>query len=88
MEPGLLAGSFVLIHPRAVPRVGDIVVATHPLKMLTIVKRIETIASDGLLELRSDNTDHGTDSRHFGLVDPDLLIGKATLVLEWPPRVL
>jgi nickel-type superoxide dismutase maturation protease len=83
MLPGLAPGDYVLSDPRAYrshpPRVGDVVVARHPLKPgVRVIKRVAAIAADGRLTLRGDNPGESTDSRAFGALSPDAILGKVT----------
>lgn len=89
MEPGLRHGAHVLIDPVRAPAVGDVVVACHPdaTRSVVVIKRIAGIDGSGRLDLRSDHPTLGTDSRHFGPVRPDDVIGVVTLILATPkPR--
>ncbi len=81
MEPTLAAGQFVLADEERAPAIGDLVVVNHPRQPLVLVKRLVDIRDDGTLDLRSDNVAAGNDSRHFGTVDPERLIGVVTRVL-------
>lgn len=83
MLPGLLPGSFVLIDPRRTPVVGDVVVARHPSKSIDVIKRVAAVDGDRL-DLRSDNTAVGSDSRDFGLVDRSAVAGVMTVELSRP----
>ena len=56
--------------------VGDIIVASHPkIKSKLIIKRIHQIHQNKF-DLRGDNSLSSTDSREWGLVELDLIIGK------------
>ena len=56
--------------------VGDIVVASHPkIKSKLIVKRIYQIHQNKF-DLRGDNSLSSTDSREWGLIELDLIVGK------------
>ena len=56
--------------------VGDIVVASHPkIKSKLIIKRIYQIHQNKF-DLRGDNSKSSTDSRDWGLVEFDLIVGK------------
>ena len=60
--------------------VGDIVVASHPkIKSKLIVKRIYQIHQNKF-DLRGDNSLSSTDSREWGLVELDLIVGKVEKV--------
>ena len=56
--------------------VGDIVVASHPkIKSKLIIKRIYQIHQNKF-DLRGDNSLSSTDSREWGLVELDSIVGK------------
>ncbi len=56
--------------------IGDIVVASHPkIKNKLIIKRIHRVYQNKF-DLRGDNFLSSTDSREFGLIDLNLIIGK------------
>ena len=56
--------------------VGDIVVASHPkIKSKLIIKRIYQIHQNKF-DLRGDNYLSSTDSREWGLIELDLIVGK------------
>ena len=74
MEPALPAGTTVLVDPRAVARVGDVVVARHPEQALVVIKRLEQLLPDGRLFLRGDGP-VSTDSRDYGPLPSDALLG-------------
>ena len=77
MLPCLVHGETVLINPT--PRKlkeNEIIVFHHPLQEMILVKRIYKVHSDGRFEVRGDDPPESTDSRHFGLVDPNFVIGK------------
>ncbi len=88
MEPTLLDGQFVLVDPGRPVRPGDVVVARHPARPgLELIKRVGAMEDDRV-DLRSDNLDQGTDSRHFGPVETGSVLGVVTLVLSDPARRL
>ncbi|NJN83665.1 MAG: nickel-type superoxide dismutase maturation protease [Caldilineaceae bacterium] len=83
MLPTLRAGDEVFVDPRAyrhrLPQPGEIVVAWHPYQSdLKLIKRVATITADGDCFLASDNPAEGSDSRAFGAVPSQRLIGKVT----------
>lgn len=83
MLPLLKPGDEVLIDPRAYrrqrPLVGDIVVLFHPQEPeQKIIKRVVEVCVDGRYRVQGDNTAASTDSRHFGLVGEELIIGRVT----------
>lgn len=83
MQPLLQPGEEILINPYAykkdLPQINDLVIATHPDKKdLEIVKRISYITEDGNLFLLGDNPNYSTDSRSFGTISLENIIGKVT----------
>ena len=83
MIPHLQPGDELLVDHRAYrqrsPQVGDIVVAHRPDRTeITIIKRVDAVEQDGRLFLLGDNPASSTDSRSFGLVPPENILGKAT----------
>lgn len=83
MLPLLQPGEEVLINPfayqKCAPQVGEIVVAEHPQKPgLHIIKRVETVLSDGQYALYGDNHAESSDSRQFGPVARSQLLGRVT----------
>ena len=84
MQPTLNPGDKVLSAPiRAKLAVGDIVIAYHPSKPgCKLIKRVQAVFYDGGCYLASDNRQapNGQDSRSFGVVGQDLLIGRVTSI--------
>lgn len=83
MLPILHSGDEILIDPfayhKSLPEVGDLVVATHPHQdKLTIVKRVSVIDGDGKCFLTGDNLSVSTDSRQWGAIATQDLLGKVT----------
>jgi len=83
MIPLLKPGDEVLIDPKAyrtaAPRPGDIVVAQHPYSPdLRLVKRIAKMTDDGRYYLEGDNPTASTDSRSFGPISPQQIVGQVT----------
>jgi nickel-type superoxide dismutase maturation protease len=77
MSPFLKDGEVVLVDREAEIKVGDIVVAKHPLEQNSeVVKRIERINEKGHYFLVGDNLDNSTDSRHYGAVTREYIKGK------------
>ncbi|NEP45516.1 MAG: nickel-type superoxide dismutase maturation protease [Okeania sp. SIO2H7] len=87
MLPLLLPGDEVLVNPRAyrrrLPRSGEIVVACHPTRpALRLVKRVAAVSGDRSCVLMGDNPDWSTDSRSFGAVPIDRVLGRVTSVFK------
>ncbi len=82
MLPTVKSGDIVLIdtkaYLRSIPKIGDIVLARHPYKDLSIIKRITDITPENRLTLSSDNRQVGSDSRQFGTISKQRIIGKVT----------
>ena len=77
MRPVLAPDDEVLIDPRAVLAAGDLVLARHPFRAGTrIIKRLSAWTEQGSAQLEGLNPDYSTDSRSFGAVPKDHLLGK------------
>ena len=81
MVPLLKPGDEVLIdlnayaqHP---PYVNDVVVAQHPYRDIKLIKRVIAL-EDGRCFLKGDNALESTDSRTFGAVKPEQILGRVT----------
>ncbi|MGE0820424.1 MAG: nickel-type superoxide dismutase maturation protease [Candidatus Nanopelagicales bacterium] len=87
MEPALREGDRLLcrdVTPRRPVRAGDVVVARRPDRpSLLLVKRAVRREPDGWW-LEGDNPAASDDSRLFGPVADELVLGRA--VLRWWPR--
>jgi len=86
MRPTLAANDVVIFQPihadNKLLKMGCVVVARHPLQPAKlIIKRLVAFNSNGL-ELRGDNEPASTDSRHFGLVPRNQLLGIAECVIS------
>ena len=80
MVPELHDGEEVLVDRRAYRRcavtVGDVVLVTHPTQGATrIIKRVSGVSSEGVMIL-GDNQEESTDSRHFGPVSEERVLGQ------------
>lgn len=78
MQPALLDGDHVLVDPGPGPwQRGVLVWVRDPRNPDNrMVKRIDRVLADGRLVLRGDNPARSTDSRHFGPVQPALILGR------------
>ena len=93
MKPTLHPCDLVLVNPHAyrdqAPQIEDVVVALHPTALnptkqgqrLKIIKRIEAIPQAETYFLSSDNPLEGSDSRVFGAVAIDQIVGRVTCVV-------
>ncbi len=88
MEPTLREGDQVVASPLPFllrrPSVGDLVVLRHPFEDRFLVKRISRIEGH-LVAVIGDNPRRSTDSRVFGPVPLDSLVGKVLLQLSHGP---
>ena len=83
MLPLLQPGEEILIdlqaYQKTVPRGGDIVIARHPHNPeLKMVKRVAFVLENGDCFLQGDNPRESTDSRMFGVVQCNYILGKVT----------
>ena len=80
MSPTFKAGQHVLAWRKAFTRnfsVGDVVVLTHPQEPeREIIKRIKAISEDKMYFVEGDNAQKSQDSRSFGFVPQDIILGK------------
>ena len=78
MEPALRAGDWVIVSSLSrAPRVGEIVLARDPRERERLVLKRVAATRGGAYELRGDHADHSTDSRAFGPVSRDDIVGRA-----------
>jgi nickel-type superoxide dismutase maturation protease len=92
MLPALSAGDYVVVdrgaYRRTRPRRGQVVLARDPREPgRTIVKRVARVDLHGGLWLLGDNPEASTDSRTFGAVPPESVIGRVRW-RYWPPPSL
>ena len=81
MQPLLKPGEEILIdlnaYQKSAPEIGDIIVAFHPYRSnFSIVKRIVSIEKEENFFLQGDNSLESTDSRSYGAIKLDQIIGK------------
>lgn len=80
MEPWVKEGDFVLVDRLSYlflrPKVGHVALIRHPEKPnLLIIKRIAR-KEDNRYWVEGDSSFNSTDSRHFGWLKRELLVGK------------
>ncbi len=88
MSPALREGDFVVVDRKAfsgrMPRPGEVILATDPREpSRTLVKRVTWVDLHGQLWLEGDNPEGSTDSRQFGRVPSDALVGRVVF-RYWP----
>lgn len=80
MEPTYPAGSRIwvsrLFYKLFPPRAGDSLVVRDPRNGQLILKRV-TYTRENRIFVEGDNWQRSTDSRHFGEINRELVIGKA-----------
>lgn len=85
MEPTLKAGDYVIVNKLSYlfkkPSRGDIIVFKHPNNGRFLIKRIAEVKDSEFLVL-GDNKEFSTDSRHFGAIDRNLVVGKVWLQVK------
>ena len=82
MLPVLKTGDKVIVDQQAAVAVGDIVLANHSYKQRSrLIKRVTEITELGDYFLSGDNPDVSTDSRTFGPVRADTILGKVVCKL-------
>ena len=85
MNPSLLEGDIVFFKPyqnkKHSLKTGSILIAKHPFQNKTLIIKRLLRQSSGGVELIGDNLPSSTDSRHFGLINYENIIGVAERVL-------
>jgi phage repressor protein C with HTH and peptisase S24 domain len=88
MEPVLVAGDRLVVVAALTVRVGDIVALADPRDGRLLVKRVKSVDHrQQLVSVEGDNNRHSTDSRVFGPVRRDDIIGRAIYRYAPPARV-
>lgn len=83
MMPQLKAGDLIFLLKTQKLKVGQIVIAKRPDRQnLLVIKRVKAITKNGYW-LEGDNSLESDDSRIFGEVDKDLILGKL-MFRYWP----
>ena len=81
MQPTLKENEVVFfkkyIKNKSVLKVGQIVIFYHPLKNISLIKRINNVSRHGI-EVLGDNIEYSDDSYKFGLINNEQVIGIVT----------
>lgn len=79
LAPALRPGDYVIVnrlaYRRRPPAPGDLVVLRHPTEERHLVKRVAAVTPDGACLVEGDHP-RSEDSRRFGPVPPDRIVGK------------
>ncbi len=82
MRPFLKPGDYVFVLKTRRVKPGDVILCYHPLTKRKMIKRVKEINADGTLTIIGDNPSRSTDSRHFGPIGVDDIIGKVVWVIR------
>ena len=83
MEPAIQAGQQFFVSRTSKPQPGDVVVIKHPQKKMFLVKRVKEELENGEFLVAGDNPEHSEDSRNFGAVKKEQIVGKLSF-RYWP----
>ena len=94
MMPALIPGDYVLVdqwaYQKNSPLKGDVIVFQHPYNKRSYVKRIAYLPTEEFMgkslpkdsyAVIGDNTDRSEDSRFFGSIDSESIIGEACYIV-------
>lgn len=87
MAPLLQDGDIALVdlnaYQRKKPAPGHIVYARHPYQRnMNMVKRVKAVKDDGRFQLIGDNPSESTDSRAFGDIPLNHILGRVTSIFS------
>ena len=86
MLPNLEDGDIVFFKKfqqgKSLPQTGQIVIFNHPLKNITLIKRINFLNTNSVGVI-GDNIEFSEDSNKFGLVPKEKIIGIVTSKLKY-----
>jgi len=78
MQPALRPGDRLLILTWLRPRVGDVILLQDPeARSRLVLKRVGSFTPNGDVVVGGDNPNVSRDSRHFGAVPRELVLGRA-----------
>lgn len=87
MRPLFQPKTQLLVRPIRVGSVQekDCVVLNHPVRSgFHLVKQVERLLPDGSIWVQGVNALESTDSRTWGPIAPDLIVGKVSAILSQP----
>ncbi|MCA1645733.1 MAG: S26 family signal peptidase [Chloroflexi bacterium] len=77
MQPTVRPGDGILVCQWHAPQPGDVVVLREPDRHLTFaIKRVERLESNGAVVVQADNPNVSRDSRDYGPVPKQLILGR------------
>ncbi len=80
MEPTLKIGQYVVVSGMLGDvKEGDVVMFRHPYRKANLIKRVRKIEKGKYFLVGDKNTPLGEDSREFGQIEPQDIIGKVVL---------
>lgn len=93
MVPAFNPGDLVWVNPKAyqsiTPDLGDIIVVKHPYGTgVYLIKRVKKVLENNSYYLIGDNPLESTDSRAFGTVAHDRILGQVTSRFLWGTKLL
>ena len=80
MEPTIRNLDMIIVYRLGEAKPGDIVVAKAPEPLVLVAKRVTDIQGDSVY-LLGDNRNNSRDSRHFGPVSRDDIVGVIILII-------
>lgn len=87
MAPALVADDRLLVRRTRRIRPGDLVVVSDPRRAQRwLAKRVAAVARDGSVDVRGDAPHDSTDSRAFGAVPADHVVGRVVYRYAPPHR--
>ena len=86
MRPTLLAGDRVVAVPWGRVRPGDLVAVRDPRQPERVLVKRAVGVGEVEIDVRGDSPEHSTDSRHFGPVPRDLVLGRVVYRYAPPDR--
>ena len=90
MYPRIQPGQVVIVNRYAYffsqPEINDVLVFRQPDSGRLMIKRVSAIADGPVYYVTGDNSQESLDSRHFGVLTRDTIIGRVELLGEQRER--